>query len=470
VNQARPNLERFLASCTAAGHAEGAADPGVLAPAICLPVRAAAWCQVARTAHAQGLRWSAFWAAETAAGHEAFAVFEVDGRHVVLRAALPQGHALPSQAPVYPAADRPERHAHDLLGIAFDGQPDSRRWVRHAAWPAGQFPLRRDYPGLAVPGPTPPDEHYPFAAVQGPGVVEIPVGPVHAGIIEPGHFRFHAVGETVLNLEERLGYVHKGIEKLAVGRDAASLARLAGRVSGDSTVAHSWAACQALERAAGVAPPERALFLRAVMLERERVANHLGDIGAICMDVGFSFGQYQLARLREQWLRASAACFGHRLMMDCIVPGGVTTDLAPAAVQAMGAHVHGLAAEFAVIIERIEASESLEDRLMTTGRLSPQAAAALGVIGYVGKASGQCYDVRVDSPHPPYERFALKSPGYHAGDVAARARIRIEEVTISLDLLGRLLRELPAGPVGVAWPQQTAAGEAGHGRAGAANC
>ena len=459
MNDFRPNLERFLAACAAEGHAEGAADQEVLAPAICLPLHARAWSRVAELARAQELRWCAFWAAETDGGHEVFSVLEAAGQHLVLRASVAHGQPLPSQAMIYAAADRPERHAHDLLGTTFERQPDSRRWVRHAAWEADQFPLRRDFPTAVPTRQTPPDEHYAFASVQGQGVVEIPVGPVHAGIIEPGHFRFHAVGETILNLEERLGYVHKGIEKLAVGRDAAGLARLAARVSGDATVAHTWAACQALERAAGITVPQRALFLRAILLERERIANHIGDIGAICADVAFSFGQYQLSRLREEWQRASAVAFGHRLLMDRIVPGGVMTDLTIAEAQAMSDHANRIAEEFALIVKHLESSESLEDRLMTTGRLVPDDAKALGVVGYVGRASGQSYDVRVNSPHPPYEQFPFQPPGYHAGDVAARARIRAEEVTLSLDLLARMLRELPAGPVNTEWRKPRAGGE-----------
>jgi Ni,Fe-hydrogenase III large subunit/NADH:ubiquinone oxidoreductase subunit C len=452
-------LERFVAQCVAAGIVQGAPDPVVLAPAVCLPVQREAWRTVAEMARASGLRWSAFWASEAADGLEAFAVLEAGGRHLVLRAAVPDGQALPSQAPVYSAADRPERHAHDLLGIVFAGQLDDRRWTRHAAWAAGEFPLRRGHTAEGSTDATPPDVHYPFATAHGGAVVEIPVGPVHAGIIEPGHFRFLAVGETVLNLEERLGYVHKGIEKLAVGRDAEGLARLAARVSGDSTVAHGWAACQALERALGVEPPERALYLRAVMLERERIANHIGDIGAICTDVAFSFGQYQLSRLREEWQRASGAAFGHRLMMDRIVPGGVATDLTPAAALEMAGHARSFAIEFADIIARLEDSESLEDRLMTTGRLAPEVAALLGVVGYVGKASGLSYDVRADSPHPPYDRFPPTVPGYRAGDVAARARVRVEETLASLEMLGKLLQAMPGGPVRCRWPREPGAGE-----------
>lgn len=452
-------LDRFLHGCAAGEIASGAPDTGALAPALLVPLRVSRWRDAATLARSIGLRFSAFWASERADGLEVFSVLEADGRHVVLRAMVAEGHELLSLASVYPAADRPERHAHDLLGLSLAEQPDSRRWLRHAAWSAHEYPLRREFPVQHDPGPVPPDEHYPFLVAQGAGVVEIPVGPVHAGIIEPGHFRFLAVGETVLNLEERLGYVHKGIEKIAVGRDPAGLSRLAGRVSGDATVAHTWAACMALERAVSVEPPARSICLRALLLERERVANHVGDIGGICTDVGFSFGQYQLARMREDWQRLSGTVFGHRLMMDQVVPGGVASDVSPHQVAALASQAREFAGEFRGIIEQLEASESLEDRLMTTGRLSPELAGHLGALGYVGKASGYGYDVRAHSPHSPYDRFPITVPVYRAGDVAARARVRAEETLASLALIGQLLDALPEGRVLGEWPDMAGAGE-----------
>jgi Ni,Fe-hydrogenase III large subunit len=234
---------------------------------------------------------------------------------------------------------------------------------------------------------------------------------------------------------------------LARGRDADGLARLAGRVSGDSTVAHSWAACQALERARQVEVPERALWLRALMTERERVANHLGDIGGICNDVGFTFAQAQLTRLRERWLRQNQQAFGHRLMMDRVVPGGVSVDVERESMLAMIDAAKLLSLEFAALIERFEASESLEDRLMTTGRLTREQAQMLGVTGYVGKASGQDYDVRRDSPYSPYDQLDIEVPVFHAGDVAARAKVRADEVMISLRLIEQIGARIPAGRI-----------------------
>lgn len=447
-------LEPFFAACRAAGLAPATPDPMALAPALTMQVAAAHWGATAAAAKAADLRYCGFWAQESATGLEALCCFQAKGTYLVLRTSLGPDDALPSMAATYSAADRPERHAGDLLGVRFTDQPDPRRWTRHQAWSESEYPLRAATEPVRERHTTAADHDFPFIQAQGAGVVEIPVGPVHAGIIEPGHFRFQAVGETVLNLEERLGYVHKGVEKIAVGRDAAALARLAGRVSGDCTVAHAWAACQAMERAAGIEVPARASWLRALMAERERVANHLGDIGAICNDVGFAFAQVQLTRLREICLRENHALFGHRLLMDRVIPGGVAVDITADAALTMRAGAIALAAEVAEIVAILEGSESLEDRLMGTGRLEPETARALGAVGYVGKASGQEFDVRRDAPYPPYDRLDVRISAYRAGDVAARAKVRADEIGISLALIAELLDSLPAGEPSVTWREK----------------
>lgn len=455
--KASRSLEALLETCAEAGIEPGASDSHSLAPATVLPVAVSDWGRAARAAKTAGLRWSALWIDPRDDGYHAFCVLEGDGDYLVLLTRTPADQPLPSHAAVYAAADRPERHARDLLGITFADAPDTRRWTRHQAWTDETYPLHPDHPVLPDGlGDTPPDSGYPFAAAEGAGVVEIPVGPVHAGIIEPGHFRFQAAGETVLNLEQHLGYVHKGIEKIAVGRDVRGLSRLAGRISGDTTVAHTWAACQALERAAGVEVPPRALWLRALMAERERVANHLGDVGAICNDVGFAFAQYQLTRIKEELVRENQAAFGHRFMMDGVIPGGVAADLDPELTMPMAEHAEAMAREVKQLVTILEDSESLEDRLMTTGRLTPEQAAMLGAVGYVGKASGLDFDVRRDSPYAPYDQFEVRVPGYRAGDVAARAKVRAEEIDVSLRLLMDLLHSLPASEIRAPWPISTA--------------
>jgi Ni,Fe-hydrogenase III large subunit len=453
----------LIAQLAAAGvQVEASPAPG-LAPARLFIVAAADWDRLAREAKTAAWRWVAGWGED---GEDTIAVnacFEKAGAYFVARTAVPRAApVLASHSAVYPGADRPERHSHDLFGVTFTDHPDPRRWTRHQAWPDGEHPLRRDFPAAGrPPALTPADHQYNFLLAQGGGVYEIPVGPVHAGIIEPGHFRFQAVGETVLRLEERLAYTHKGIEKIAAGRDAAGLARLAGRVSGDSTVAHAWAACMAMEKAAQVDVPARALWLRALMCERERVANHVGDLGTILNDIAFAFGFHQFTRLREEWQRVSLAAFGHRLMMDCIVPGGVAADLDARHIAPMLEQADALRQQIGKLMLIINDLPSVADRLRGTGVLSAEQASALGCLGYVGRASGMDLDVRRDAPYPPYDQLLLRVPINLFGDVNARVRIRIEELSASFDLIGALLERLPRGPVRADW--KPAAGAEGLG-------
>jgi Ni,Fe-hydrogenase III large subunit len=420
-----------------------------LPPALVFLVDVEDWGRIARQAAAEGLRWSAAWGEDRGEAIVVTACLEKFGDYLLVRTTLdPRTPVLPSHTPAYPAADRPERHIQDMLGVAFTDHPDGRRWTRHSAWQEGEYPLRRSFPADRLPpGPASPDADYPFLRAEGSGVYEIPVGPVHAGIIEPGHFRFQAVGETVLKLEERLGYVHKGIEKRGEGRDAAGIARLAGRVSGDSTVAHAWAACMAMERAAGIEVPARALWLRAVVAERERVMNHLWDIAAVCNDVAFAFFYYQFGRLRELWCRENARAFGHRLLMDQVVPGGVAGDIDSEATGRLREQAAALPRDIDRLCAIIYDNASLQDRLVDTGVLTPELAVRLGCLGYVGRASGQPFDLRRDKPYPPYDALELPVLVYREGDVAARLRVRSEETKASCAILVRLLTNLPAGPV-----------------------
>jgi Ni,Fe-hydrogenase III large subunit len=438
------------------------AAPG-FAPATLLRVEPEDWGQIALVARMMNWRWVGAWGEDIGDRILLNAMLERDGSYLIARTQVGRNAAkIDSHAPHYVAADRPERHIRDMLGVNFRNYPDARRWTRHQAWKESDHPLLKDFPvagRAAGPGPTPPDDNYKFLFAQGAGVYEIPVGPVHAGIIEPGHFRFQAVGETVLNLEERLGYTHKGIEKIAEGRDAAGLARLAGRVSGDSTVAHAWAACMAMEKAAGLAVPARALFLRALMAERERVANHLGDIGAICNDVAFTFAFYQFGRLRELWQRLSHEAFGHRFMMDAVVPGGVTTDVTEGVTASMVAQIGTLRDELRALYDIIEDLPSLEDRLDTTGYLAPDMARDFGALGYVGRASGLAFDVRKHAPYAPYENLNVEVPVHRDGDVAARTRVREQEILASFDLIESLITGMPGGAIRTDWQAPAEGGE-----------
>ena len=287
---------------------------------------------------------------------------------------------------------------------------------------------------------------YDFLPAEGDNLHQIPVGPVHAGIIEPGHFRFTAGGETIVRLEERFGYAHKGIDGLMAGADIATAARLAGRTSGDSTVAYAFAFARAVEAALGAEVPARAVWLRALMAELERLANHFGDIGAICNDAAFALMQAHCGFLRERVLRFAGRAFGHRLMMDAVVPGGVAADLAPD-----GAGLAALIAEIRQLFPRLvglyDNTASLQDRTVGTGILTADLARQFAAGGYVGRASGRAFDVRRDLPYPPYDGLAFDVPVLTEGDVNARVWIRIREVEQSLSLVERIAANLPDGPL-----------------------
>ena len=411
------------------------------------------WGKVASVAKDLAWRWVAGWAEDEGNLFSVSVCLELQGTYLVLRTRTDSGKPfLPSHAPYFVSANRPERHMRDMFGIKFTGHPDPRRWTRHQAWDSETYPLRHAFPKEGQsPGQTPPDKDYPFFKVEGHGVFEIPVGPVHAGIIEPGHFRFHAVGETLLNLEERLCYVHKGIEKIAEGRTAESLARLAGRVSGDTTVGHAFAACLAMERAAGLEVPLRASFIRGLLVELERVINHLWDMAAICNDVAFAFAYYQFGRLRELWLRDNQALFGHRLLMDRIVPGGVNVDVTLESSERITKSIKFLRQELSELVTIHDQNSSLEDRLVAAGHLRVEDAKTLGALGFVGRSSGQSFDVRKDAPYSPYDQLEVTVPVEDQGDVASRFWVRYKELWVALKLIEQLLEKMPDGEIATPW-------------------
>jgi Ni,Fe-hydrogenase III large subunit len=383
-----------------------------------------------------------------AADNVCMALYAPGSRHVGLLA-LEARDGFPSVGRGCPAAQRLERALCELYGLTAEGAADSRPWLDHGCWGIAH-PLGHSTPAeLQAP--------YPFLAADGESLHQVPVGPVHAGIIEPGHFRFTAQGETVVRLEERLGYVHKGIEGLLRGATIERGAALAGRVSGDSCVATAWAFAQAVEAALGLPVPSRALRLRALMAELERLANHLGDIGAICNDAAFAMMLAQCSVLREQLLRAADAAFGHRMMRDRIVPGGIAHDLSAAGAAAIRAALAEVAARFPKLVDLYDNSASLLERTVATGRLTPDLAARFGAGGFIGRASGRNFDTRRDLPYAPYDKLAFEVPLREDGDVNARIWIRIEEVRQSLALIEQILADLPEGPIRSALPRPEAA-------------
>jgi Ni,Fe-hydrogenase III large subunit len=358
----------------------------------------------------------------------------------------------PSVGAHHAPAIRLERTIRDLFGLEPVGLEDTRPWLDHGAWDV-RHPLGDRTPAEETPA------SYRFLPAEGESLHQIPVGPVHAGIIEPGHFRFSAGGETIVRLEERLGYVHKGIDGLMAGADIARAARLAGRTSGDSTVAYAFAFARAVEAAAGIAAPKRATWLRALMAELERVANHLGDIGAVCNDAAFSLMHAHCGVLREKVLRAADNAFGHRLMMDAIVPGGVAADLTARSAVALRALVGEIRDAFAPLVELYDSTTSLQDRTVGTGILASELARQFGAGGFVGRASGRDFDARRAMPYAPYEDLAFDVTVLSEGDVDARVWIRIREVEQSLGLISALL-DLPDGPIRVDVPSRAGEGAA----------
>ena len=347
----------------------------------------------------------------------------------------------PSVGKAHPPAIRLERAIQDLVGLEAAGAPDDRPWLDHGRWGVRHPLAARPARGGGVGRP------YPFLPAEGESLHEIGVGPVHAGIIEPGHFRFTANGETVVRLEERLGYTHKGVEGLMAGADLDRAIKLAGRVSGDSTVAYSLALARAAEAAVGVEAPARAVWLRALMAELERLANHLGDIGAICNDASFTMMLAQCGVLRERVLRAADAAFGHRLMRDCIVPGGTAIDLVDGGEDRVRGLIGELRTAFPRLVELYDETASLQDRTVGAGIVSAALVRQYAAGGYVGRASGRAFDARRAPSYPPYDRLAFEVPVLETGDVNARVWIRIREVEQSFALIDQILDQLPPGPI-----------------------
>jgi len=364
----------------------------------------------------------------------------VDGppdQRIELRVLLDVRHPrLPSIAHLSYAASRFEREMHDLFGVEPVGHPQLRRLVLHQHWPRGWHPMRHDA------GPQPPmdldADSFPFAQVEGDGVYEIPVGPVHAGVIEPGHFRFWVLGETIVRMKARLWFVHKGIERLFEGRDLAFALNLAEKVSGDSAVGHGLAFAQAVEEALGIEVGQRARELRAVLLELERLYNHVADVGALCNDVGFGLANARALTLRERLLTLNDSVTGHRLLRGGVQFGGATLRTMPTKEE-----LEDIGNQFHELVALARSNSIVMDRFTGTGVLTNDQARDLGVLGVVARASGLNEDSRVSHPYVELPA-SFRSVSREGGDVLARFEVRCDEVDVSLRLLADLVtREGP---------------------------
>ncbi|HEY5667788.1 MAG TPA: NADH-quinone oxidoreductase subunit C [Candidatus Saccharimonadales bacterium] len=354
--------------------------------------------------------------------------------------------SFPSVTPTIHAAGQYERKIRTMFGLEPIGNPDSRPVILHENWPQGVYPLRKDFDASTRPAVA--NGTYEFQKVEGEGVYEIPVGPIHAGIIEPGHFRFSVAGESIMLLEARLGYVHKGHEKLFEQLPMPAKLRLAEKISGDSSFSHSLAFCLAIERLAGIVVPERANYLRTIYAELERVAAHLGDIGFIMLDTGFNFGGANGARLREMVMRINERLTGSRFLRGINTIGGVTKDITDEQASELSNDLRTILKDFLEVIGIIEDSASLNNRLRGAGPLAIGVGLDYGVVGVPARAVGITRDVRAEHPYAAYGKLPKRPVALQeSGDVYARFHVKIEEVQASVGLIQDALAKLPSGKI-----------------------
>lgn len=380
-------------------------------------------------------------------------VLALDAAHGFFILRVPVSGSTPeftSLSNAIPAVDWQEREIQDLFGLKLIGHPNPRRCALHDDWP-NIHPLRKDFDLRTVLPPFSGPRHN-FRPVEGEGVFQVPVGPVHAGIIEPGHFLFSVAGEPVLHLQLRLFYTHKGTEKLFENLPVPAGVRLAESISGDSSFAHATAFCHAIERAGGIEVPPRARALRTVCLELERIYNHVADIGAIATDVAFVVANAHAMRLKEKVLRVNEHLTGNRLLRGMACVGGVRFDWQAEQLAAVRNLLEKLRPEFDSLVDLINQSSSTRDRLEETGILAPKIARDLGVVGIAGRASGFSHDLRRDFPHAAYDTVQFDVPVYEEGDVMRRLQVRVDEVRQALSIIQQLLRKLPEGRIRVAVP------------------
>jgi Ni,Fe-hydrogenase III large subunit/Ni,Fe-hydrogenase III component G len=410
---------------------------------------AGAFCSAFYKIH-QG-RLAGVFAEDARAEHGVFFVYylyALDATHgfVFVRVPVPGDKPeIPSLTNAVFAVNWQEREIQDLFGIKLLGHPNSRRCVLHDDWPE-VFPLRKDF-DLHTQLPAFKGARHKFREVEGEGVFQVPVGPVHAGIIEPGHFLFSVAGEPVLYLQLRLFYTHKGTEKLFENLPISHGVRLAESISGDSSFAHATAFCHAIERAAEVEPPPRARALRTLCLELERLHNHVADIGAICNDVAFATANMHALRLKESVLRMNEQLTGNRFLRGMARPGGVRFDFDTGQLRGLAGLVDQFEKEFKDLVELIRSNSGLRDRLETTGLLKPEVARSLGVVGIAGRASGFDHDLRRDFPHDFYDQVQFTVPVFTEGDVQRRMVVRREELFQSFGIIRQVVEKLPSGPI-----------------------
>ena len=373
-------------------------------------------------------------------------LFSLDSQWVLLTVELVgQDRLFTSITPSVHAAQWYEREIRDLFGLIPQGHPDLRRLVRHEHWPKGTHPLRKEFLWDKTIGRQ--QGEFRFRHIEGEGVFEVPVGPIHAGIIEPGHFRFSVAGEPIMQLEIRHFWKHRGLEKLFEQRMLATALPLAERVSGDTTLGHGLAYCEAVEGLLHLEVPRRARYLRSLFLELERLHNHLGDVGAICNDTAYTLAHAHCSRMKEQVMQLNDQLTGSRFLRGALLIGGVANDVSALQRSKLIDALEAIERDFAELESIIFANASLTDRLETTGVLTERTAWDHGVVGVVGRASGMDQDVRRDRPFAAYDELAVNVACYRYGDVRARLRVRMDEIHESLRLIRDIRNTIPQGPL-----------------------
>ncbi|HAJ56277.1 MAG TPA: hypothetical protein DCL35_00740 [Candidatus Omnitrophica bacterium] len=338
-----------------------------------------------------------------------------------------------------------EREIKEMFGIEPVGNPDTRRLRLHdEIWPEGHYPMLKDF--IRTTDTTSVSGDYRFTKVEGEGIFEVPVGPVHAGIIGPGHFRFSSAGEPIINLEIRLGFTHRGIEKLMEGKDPADAVAIAERVEGDSSFAHSLAFCHAAEKINAIAVPERAKYLRALFLELERMYNHVNDIGGIATDVGFSFPAALASAIKENILSLNEELTSSRYLRGVNIAGGVLKDVCRDKIKLLKRALEVAIKDINRLKEILDSSNSFLDRVDGTGILKKKTAQDIGIVGMAARACGIAMDLRKDFPGI-YDKIKFNIALEHSGDVLARLRIRFSEFMESVRLIGLLIEGLPPGDI-----------------------
>ncbi|HWR41535.1 NADH-quinone oxidoreductase subunit C [Sporomusa sp.] len=395
-------------------------------------------------------RLSAMFANDERKINGCFAIYTIfsskeEGAFKTIKAIIKQGEPLefPSLTPIMAAAAWYEREIHDLFGLTPVGHPDLRPLVLHENWPRGLYPLRKDFtPDTSVPEGV---SEYLVPPVQGEGVFEVPVGPIHAGIIEPGHFRFSQAGENIINIEAKLFFTHRGIEKAVEGLPFTTALYQAERICGACSVANTLAFVQTVETLAAAEVPARAECLRVLAAELERLYNHVGDIGNLCAGLGFAPGISHGSRLKEQLMRLNERLTGNRFLRGWICLGGVTMDITRDMIYDIKQTLSELTGDFAGVMGLLRNNDAFLDRVNNTGLLPQQAAVDLGVVGVAARASGVDGDVRRDFPYAAYRRLSFSVPVYTSGDVAARLWVRADEAVESIKIIGQILEGLPGG-------------------------